>query len=117
MNDVDNCPNTANVDQADCDSDGVGNACEAASGNFVRNSVNLCYIDEDGLSFGYFRLEEYSDVTYVDTSSCNAPPRVMFELTGRQTFFGTLTSRDACDSVYGFQVCQAHFRQNNCQGQ
>ena len=31
-NDIDNCPQTSNVDQADCDEDGAGNACDGDRG-------------------------------------------------------------------------------------
>ena len=41
--DVDNCPDVANADQADADADGIGDACEADSdGDGVIDDVDNC---------------------------------------------------------------------------
>ncbi len=45
LDDIDNCPNASNLDQADCDRDGIGDVCDPTS---------LCSVgkdtDEDGIS-------------------------------------------------------------------
>ena len=46
-NSVDNCDLVANADQADTDADGIGNACEPASGPCSATAVSDC--DSDGL--------------------------------------------------------------------
>ncbi len=50
----DNCPQIANADQADCDSDGVGNVCEIAGGASDSNCNRVP--DECETSWGDFDL-------------------------------------------------------------
>ena len=56
QNDVDNCPNNPNADQADCDGDGIGDVCETD-----------CDSDKDGVpdncerAYGDFDLSGYID--------------------------------------------------------
>ena len=42
LNGVDNCPNTANADQADADGDGIGDVCEDSDGDGVFDPVDNC---------------------------------------------------------------------------
>ena len=114
---LDNCPFNPNADQADCDGDGVGNVCDPQNGIFVRGSGTLCYLDDDGPNFGYFRFETYSDFQYQDTSVCNSPSFLRKELVNREQIFGTTTPRQYCDSQFGVIVCNQFFRHDQCQGQ
>lgn len=83
-NDVDNCPNTANANQADLDQDGAGNACdsdddgdglpddyEIANGLNPLNSLDQ-QADPDG--DGFTNLDEFSfgsDPNVADTDNDN----------------------------------------------
>ncbi len=42
---IDNCPNIANTDQADCNADGVGNACDTSdcNGNGLSDACEIVY--------------------------------------------------------------------------
>ena len=114
---VDNCPFNPNPDQVDCDSDGVGNVCDPQNGIFVRGSGTLCYLDDDGPNFGYFRFETYSDFQYHDTSACNSPNFLRKELVNREQVFGTTTPWQYCVSQFGTAVCNQYFRHDQCLGQ
>jgi len=62
---VDNCPDVYNPDQADCDGDDIGDACDSKNEKWVYVSTdpNLCYIDvDDHLLFQ--TLEAYGKQTF-----------------------------------------------------
>lgn len=70
-NTTDNCDYTANANQADCDGDGIGTACDTDNGTWQLVSDTLCYIDKDTHTFD-FDLEFYAERKYQDTSSCGS---------------------------------------------
>ncbi|HEV8580799.1 MAG TPA: thrombospondin type 3 repeat-containing protein [Thermoanaerobaculia bacterium] len=94
----DNCPSTANSNQADCDGDGSGNVCDSLNGNFVPSgSQSVCASDRDDHVWGY-TIEVTYQQTYVDTSSCFSPPRNKhFVYTSYCTF--TLNEYSCCQGA------------------
>lgn len=71
----DNCVEVANSNQADCDNDGAGNACDSLNGSFAPSGgKSVCASDRDNHVWGY-TIEVTYQQTYVDTSSCHSPSR------------------------------------------
>jgi len=75
---IDNCSDYPNSNQADCDNDGTGNACDAENARYVRVSSQRCLIDKDTHipPNYYYDLEDWFDGVYVDQSSCGAPQKI-----------------------------------------
>jgi hypothetical protein len=73
---VDNCPKVANINQADCDGDRVGDACDM-NGTFVPSGKKIaCASDKDQhLPLLYVTYEMKYQQKYVDVSSCHSPDR------------------------------------------
>lgn len=98
-NTTDNCDYVANANQADCDGDGIGTACDADNGSWQLLSDTVCYIDKDTHTFD-FDLEYYAERKYQDTSSCGSGIR--YERYLRKTAScSTGTSTHGC--------CTSHF--------
>lgn len=60
----DNCPNNSNANQADCDQDGHGNACDPTDNSWylLTLATSRCYLDEDQSAFGYDLEVYYADI-------------------------------------------------------
>jgi hypothetical protein len=73
-NDVDNCQCTANSNQNDCDTDGIGDACDAKNEKWVfQQDLGQCDWDGD-VHFGSIDVQVYGAYRYVnvcDSSICN----------------------------------------------
>lgn len=71
LNTADNCLCTPNADQADCDGDNVGSACDLENAVYQQVSNQRCWIDRD-VHATHYDLEDYWERRYVDVSSCAA---------------------------------------------
>jgi hypothetical protein len=68
----DNCPATYNPDQADCDGDFSGNACDSLNAIYVSGPEQTCWIDMDDHVIDY-TLEHKVEWLSQDVSACGAP--------------------------------------------
>lgn len=117
----DNCPYHYNPNQADCDADGAGDACDGMPGIFQQVSPTVpCYI-VDRLHFGYRDQRLFEEGLFRDISNCNRPDewRKVGERTGTCWFSLATSATVCCQSlwvgIYGSSVCslignnQCHF--------
>ncbi|ADO75805.1 hypothetical protein [Stigmatella aurantiaca] len=72
----DNCPRAYNPTQADCDGDGLGDACENDPGVWVYKAptLMLCHFDAD-MSISGVDVEIYTADVYQDISCLHLPDR------------------------------------------
>ena len=75
FDDVDNCPLDWNTDQADCDGDGIGNACDPVNATYVvAIPERTCMTDKDDHVL-YVTFEHKVEWLEHDVSACGAPDR------------------------------------------
>ncbi|HEX4953024.1 MAG TPA: hypothetical protein VF017_06485 [Thermoanaerobaculia bacterium] len=71
----DNCADVYNPNQANCDGDGMGNACDNQNGTFVASGKKLaCGSDKDNYLL-YIQWKVFYQQRFVDVSACHAPDR------------------------------------------
>jgi|GEM_PF-4257337 len=111
--DVDNCINTPNASQADCDGDGKGDACDSLNGTYQQVSYGMCYAF--GFSYGSSSdISGYFHARYTDTSSCNSPD--IWVNAGSQYFscFDLPDPYDCCTRWFGFFDCAVNYGIYRC---
>ena len=74
---VDNCPNVANADQANCDGDAAGDACDNFNGT-TSSSTNVVLLDSTLLAarcvgFGHLLSLTFLDLILVETTTVTTP--------------------------------------------
>lgn len=75
LNGVDNCPANANANQANCDGDWQGDACDPLNANYQPvGGERTCMTDRDA-HFAYFTFEHHVERMQRDVSTCGAPDR------------------------------------------
>lgn len=68
----DNCPAIANPDQANCDGDFQGNACDPLNATYVSGPELTCMIDVDD-HITHYTVEHHVEALQQDVSACGAP--------------------------------------------
>ncbi|GAB4181349.1 MAG: hypothetical protein Tsb002_01260 [Wenzhouxiangellaceae bacterium] len=73
VNSVDNCKFTPNSNQADCDGDGQGDACDSQNAIYQQvTAFKSCLLKATGIYPNEF-LTNIAAARYTDVSACNAP--------------------------------------------
>jgi hypothetical protein len=97
-NGSDNCPQFPNFDQANCDGDARGDACDPENARYVAvTPEQTCMTDIDDHVLTY-SVEHHVEWLVRDTSSCGAPDRWRARIRA-ETFCSSLDSR------FGAQDC------------
>lgn len=111
--DVDNCKNTANAMQADCDNDGKGDACDSLNGTFTAQGTRICNITGYTSGSGSNVWGDY-ETLYSDTSACNSPS--FWTSSGSQYHYcsNTADPYNCCTQWFGFYECSLNWYSFSC---
>ncbi len=94
-NGSDNCIDTPNANQADCDGDGYGNACDSLNAIYQdAASEKTCWTDKDNHVF-YITFEHHVEKRQHDVSSCGAPDR----------WIGRVRQSNDCVNISDYDCC------------
>jgi len=93
-NSSDNCLCRQNSNQANCDGDSDGNACDPLNGVFVKDKRRACRSDA-ATKLGFWDIGIWYEDRFVDISACKSAPRYnIFKVGGTCTF--TVPVEDCC---------------------
>lgn len=113
----DNCPVTYNPDQADCDHDGAGNACDPLNASYQPVAPSrACRIVGRSHLF-YFDVSLHTEAPIRDTSYCGAPDG-WARYSGIQLRCSWLQETslfDCCDRWFGPVLCVQFLNNDQCQ--
>lgn len=114
-NTSDNCVCIPNATQADCDNDGIGDACDAQNEKWaLQRDLGQCDWDGD-VHFGYITVEVWGALRYVNVcgtaSSCNKKYRIRDDSCS-STYYCGWSSSACCDCNYPTQGWCTN--DNNC---
>lgn len=103
----DNCPCTANANQADCDTDGIGNACDSNNVKWVlQQNLGRCDLDYDTHAL-YRTVEQYGSKKYVNVCN-NAVCYDRYLLSSAKCYYTNscgYSEGACCDCNYTFAWC------------
>lgn len=96
---TDNCPYDKNFDQADCDSDGLGDVCDSNDSQYYpAQIIRACWIQS-----GFDSLYTSDGVQYADSSSCNGPS-YWKTVPGPSYYCGSTDLQTCCQQYFGYCV-------------
>jgi hypothetical protein len=109
---MDNCPVNANVNQADCDGDGLGDVCDVENALYETAEVRHCWYrhrvhlwGSDTTRFIEHRLE--------DESSCGAPDKWEKHSETTKNCIGSYAGLACCYDHWGAFLCDT-YANNTC---
>lgn len=95
MNGSDNCFETPNANQANCDGDAYGDACDSLNAIYQdATSEKTCWTDKDNHVL-YITFEHHVEKRQHDVSSCGAPDR----------WVGRVRQSNDCVNLSDFDCC------------
>jgi hypothetical protein len=108
----DNCPNTYNPNQADCDGDGAGNACDGENGDFRPTVWTLCHI-VGRVHLFYSDVRKTFEMRLTDRSSCGSPDK-WIQSDGEEKTCPPMTAYDCCIYHDFDPDCDEYLNDNHC---
>ena len=97
----DNCPQDFNADQADCDGDGRGDACDSESARYVAvTPERTCSTDKDNHIL-FITFEHHVEWLERDASSCGAPDRWRSRVRDSARCTSAISDEDCCRLLTG----------------